>query len=659
MSEFSPEEVVALKETFREQAQELLESYSRHALDLENARRPGELLKVLQRVVHTVKGDSMSLEFDDLAKMAHRLEDLLHALRGSEQPLTRELVDLLLACGDAMSDLLTAYCAEPPRPPRDHSGVWARLDAALGAPTAPVSEAGSLRYRLAVTFSRDCQMRSVGTFLIRRRLEPLGRVLTAEPDPESPAIEQSRTWILVVESTAEPKDLRRAARIPGVSSRVSLRVLQEAPARQVDKGGAEWPGPNPQLSEPGVARSSASGNHLRVQVSKVDRIMNLVGELVIGRSMVAQILQDGSQGEGGLLERLSEANNFLGRSLTELQAAVLKIRMVPVETVFRRFPRVARDVALSSGKKVELEIQGSSTELDKSIIDVIGEPLIHLVRNAIDHGLETEEERRAAGKSPTGRLVIAAHYEGNHVHIRVEDDGRGVDIERVAARATELALVGREEAKTLDRQDLLHLIFSPGFSTRENVSTLSGRGIGLDVVQSTIESLKGTIDVATTPGAGTRFLIRLPLTVAILQALLVQAAGRVLALPLTSVIEIVKLAADHSASILGNDVFRFRERVIPLCRLQDLLDMEPHPEDEPKRGFVLVVGEAERRVAVLVEKIVGENELVVKPIEDPLARSPGIAGASILGDGKVVLILNVHGLTERRHRFNGRVETLG
>ena len=654
MSELSREEAAALKEVFREQAEELLEAYGRHALELGHVAKPGDVLKTLQRAVHTIKGDSMALEFDELAGMAHRLEDLLAALGSEAEPVGQAFIDLLLACGDAMSELLAAYCSVPSRSPKANASLEQRLDAALSALGSPVGADKARRMRLAVTFSRDCKMRSVGTFLIRQRLEPLASILATDPDPESPAIEKSRTWTLLIESAAGSKALQQAARVPGVSSRVSLRILEEVPVVRELSGPVETSPPSGSSNVP----SSSATNFLRVEVSKVDRIMNLVGELVIGRSMVAQVIQDLRDGGEGMAGRLSDASNFLGRSLTELQAAVLKIRMVPVDTVFRRFPRVVREVARASGKNVALEIRGASTELDKSIIDVIGEPLLHLVRNAIDHGVETEDERRTAGKPTVGRLALAAEYEGNHVHIVVEDDGRGVDVERVASRAADLGLVRREETKTLGRDEILNFVFAPGFSTRENVSTLSGRGIGLDVVKSTIESLKGTIDVTTAPAEGTRFLIRLPLTIAILQALLVRAAGRVFALPLTSVLEIVRLSASESGSILGKGVFRFRERVIPLFRLRELLDLEAREEEGGRKEFVLVIGEAERRMAVLVDKIVGEHELVVKPIEDPLARSPGIAGASILGDGKVVLILNVHRLTERRQRLFGRAELL-
>jgi two-component system chemotaxis sensor kinase CheA len=396
-----------------------------------------------------------------------------------------------------------------------------------------------------------------------------------------------------------------------------------------------------------------------MDVGKIDRVMNLVGELVIGRSMVSQALSELATADESAVSRLTAANNFLERTLTELQAVVLKIRMVPVDRVFRRFPRTVRDLAHSSGKEVELEIRGASTELDKSIVDALHEPLLHLVRNAIDHGIEPPDARLQAGKSRVAKLTLAAFYEGNHVHILIEDDGRGIDVEEVRHRAVELGAVGRQEIESLPQEEVLNVIFQPGFSTKTSVSTVSGRGIGMDVVRGAIESLKGTIDVKTKAGRGTEFLLRLPLTLAILKAILVESAGKIFAIPLSGVLEIVRLFAEEAGSVLGKGVMRQRDRVVPLVDLKEALGLESKTQGgKTDRAFVILVGEAERRLGLVVDKLHGEHELVVKPIEDPLVRSSGVAGASILGDGKVVLILNLRGIAEKRRRMGRRAEGL-
>ena len=360
--------------------------------------------------------------------------------------------------------------------------------------------------------------------------------------------------------------------------------------------------------------------------------MNLVGELVIGRPMVAQALADmsGDAIEGG------------------------------VEDLFQETVRVAqlvRDLAHSRGKKVELDIKGGMTELDKSIVDALGEPLLHLVRNAIDHGIETPEERSASGKAPKARLTLSAFYEGNHAHVVVEDDGRGIDLARVAQRAVTQGILEASQLDSLAPDEILNTIYQPGFSTADSVSDISGRGIGMDIVRESVANLKGVIELETAPGRGTRFLIRLPLTLAILRAVLVEVGDQIFAVPLTGVLEIIRLVPDQARTILGRGVLHWRDQVVPLVSLREALDV-PSKKGDDRGAFVLLVGEAERRIGLVADRLVGEQELVVKPIEDVLTRSPGIAGASILGNGRVVLILHTRGLLDRTVSLTRKVEAL-
>lgn len=668
----TPEEQAQLKEAFHVQTKEMLEDYTTATLELENSTERSEVLRVLERTVHTIKGDSMALAFTALAKLSHRMEDYLKGLRRIDH-LRRRDIDLLLACGDLLGELLEHYCTDSSQPLPDISATCEQLVPPSGDPlTREISLAGTL-FRITVTFAADCQMHSAGAFLIRQRLEKIGRVVGADPDPESDAIEDSPRWIIEVSSDAKPKELRRAAKVPGVTSRVVLKqrptsLHSEVEAAAPGDGGA---GAEVVKTKPQGSGSPASSELLRVEVSKIDRIMNLVGELVIGRSMVAQALSeladvtagvrtngDGDDGAGSAHDRLSDANGFLERSLTELQAAVLKIRMVPVEHVFRRFPRLVRDLAHSRDKKVELEIRGGLTELDKSIVDALGEPLLHLVRNALDHGLESPDERVRAGKPRTGRILLSAFYEGNHAHVVVEDDGRGIDVARIARHAVTRGLMESSQLDQMEPSEILNTIYQPGFSTKDEVSDVSGRGIGMDVVRESIENLKGVIELETAPGRGTRFLIRLPLTLAILRAVLVEVCDKAFAVPLTGVLEIVRLRPDEARSVLGRGVLRWRDQVVPLVSLQKALGLPPSTSTDTDRAFVLLVGEAERRVGLVAERLLGEQELVVKPIEDGLTRNPGIAGASILGNGRVVLILHTRGLLDDTISRSRKVEVL-
>jgi two-component system chemotaxis sensor kinase CheA len=607
----------------------------------------------------------MALGFDALAKLAHRLEDYFRGLRDSPV-LERQAIDLVLACGDTMTELLDAYCADPPKPIPSIESLCERLAPVVEPCTTEMvmveepAPRGRV-YRLTVWFAKDCQMRSAGAFLVRQRLSKLGRIRSANPDPESPEIETTPQWILELEASNGKEEIRRAAKVPGVTARVMLREQKLAAGAPIEPAPVEFEDEG-SFARTAPASATVVSDQLRVEVSKIDRIMNLVGELVIGRSMVTQALSEFSSGDlhGTAADRLGDANGFLERTMTELQAAVLKIRMVPVEHVFRRFPRVVRDLAHSRGRKVDLDIQGGLTELDKSIVDALGEPLLHLVRNAIDHGLESPRERELAGKAPTGTLKLAAFYEGNHAHVVVEDDGRGIDLARVGERAVALGLIEPSQLDAMTPSDILNTIYQPGFSTRETVSDISGRGIGMDVVRESIENLKGVIELSTAPGKGTRFLIRLPLTLAILRAVLVEVAGKAFAIPLTGVLEIVRLPRDRATSILGHGVLHWRDQVVPLVSLRAALGFPEceSPSTAHGRDFVLLVGEAERRVGLVAEGLLGEQELVVKPIEDPLARSPGVAGASILGDGRVVLILHTRGLLDKHVSLSRRVEVL-
>ncbi|GMR21956.1 MAG: chemotaxis protein CheA [Acidobacteriota bacterium] len=681
-SYLTPEEQAQLKEVFHAQTKEMLEEYGAKVLELESTAERSEVLRALERTVHTIKGDSMALALGELSKLSHRMEDYLKGLRRMDH-LRRQDIDVLLVCGDLLSELVEHYCIDSSTPLPDIGNLCERLVPPSDDPAnQEISLVGSL-FRITVSFARDCQMHSAGAFLVRQRLEKLGRIVSVEPDPESSAIEESSRWVLEVRSDAKPKELRRAAKVPGVTSRVVLKkqvaALALAGEPEAPDAGAEGSSSEPTRPKAQRGGGAQSSELLRVEVSKIDRIMDLVGELVIGRSMVAQALaelsaelsadrsdnvSDGLSGGWGDAigasshDRLSDANGFLEHTLTELQAAVLKIRMVSVEHVFRRFPRVVRDLAHAREKSVELEIQGGLTELDKSIVDALGEPLLHLVRNAIDHGLESPEERVRAGKPRSGRVLLSAFYEGNHAHVVVEDDGRGIDVAHVARQAVTQGLIESSQLDQMAPADILNTIYQPGFSTKDEVSDISGRGIGMDVVRESIENLKGVIELQTAPGRGTRFLIRLPLTLAILRAVLVEVSDRAFAVPLTSVLEIIRLRSDQARSILGRGVLQWRDQVVPLVSLSQALGLPPSVSEDSGRAFVLLVGEAERRIGLVAERLLGEQELVVKPIEDTLTRSPGIAGASVLGNGRVVLILHTRGLLDKTVSFARKVEVL-
>jgi len=382
-------------------------------------------------------------------------------------------------------------------------------------------------------------------------------------------------------------------------------------------------------------------NTLRVDAGRIDTVMNLVGELIIGKSMLQRTIAEFERrfAKDALRGKFSDALAFQSRILNELQKSVMKIRMVPVEQLFRRFPRIVRDVAKQRNKEIALEIAGQNTDLDKSILDALAEPLAHLIRNAADHGIESASERAAAGKPVNGTVRLDAYHEGDQVVIEVSDNGRGIDREKVIRRAIERGLMSATETSRMNEAEINHLIFTPGFSTAENVTEISGRGVGLDVVKSALDNLKGSIEIETEAGKGTTFRLIVPLTLASIQALLFHVAGRLYAVPIASVVEITRISEEEIHRVDDHEVFQLRQQVLTLVRLERLENLQA--AERSKRVFVVVIGAGSRRFGLAVDKLMGEEELVIKALEDQLVTSPLVSGASILGDGTIVLILNI------------------
>jgi two-component system chemotaxis sensor kinase CheA len=414
----------------------------------------------------------------------------------------------------------------------------------------------------------------------------------------------------------------------------------------------------PSVPEPALATASTGpDNVLRVDAERIDSVLNLVGELILAKSMLQQaLLEFGERFPKDILRgKFSDAMAFQGRVLNDLQHSVMKIRMVPVDQLFRRFPRIVRDVGRTCGKEVELSIRGGQTDLDKSILDAIAEPLTHLVRNAVGHGIESAEERVRAGKRPQGTLRLGAFHQGNQVVIEVTDDGRGIDPEKVRQRALSQGLIKPEQAARMTEAETLELILQPGFSTAEEITELSGRGVGLDVVQSVLGRLKGTVQIETTKGRGTTFRLRLPLTLAIIRALMFRVEGRLYALPLNAVAEIARTIESEIHQVEHYDVLQLRNDVLPLLRLG--AKPPSGPESAQRKIFVLVIHSGERKFGLIVDALEGEDELVIKALDDQSISTDLVSGASILGDGKVVLILNMIALMERFTR--GRADAKG
>lgn len=451
--------------------------------------------------------------------------------------------------------------------------------------------------------------------------------------------------------------LARAAE-GGTPPSAASRVAQAPPApreapRAPDSGAppaarasAEGRGASgPAAPAEAAGRSPQGEQTIRVDVERLDSLMNLVGELVLAKNRLTRLrgqMEERLEGEN-LVEDLAETSSQIDLVASDLQLAVMKTRLVPIDKVFRKFPRMVRDLSRSLGKEMRLEIQGENTELDKSVVEVIGDPLVHLIRNAADHGVEGPEARAAAGKAREGRIRLAACHEGNHIVVTVEDDGKGMDPEVLKRKAVEKGLVSAQEAASMTPKEAFNLIFAPGFSTAQVVTNVSGRGVGMDVVKTNIAQLNGLIDIDSTLGGGTRVDVRIPLTLAIIQALLVRTGAEVYAVPLVSVVETVRVEPQEIKTVDRSPVLRLRDRVVPLLRTDQIFGI-PTARKEKGREYVVILGMAEKRVGLVVDALVGEEEVVIKSLGSYLTDTPGIAGATIRGDGRVTLIVDVNQL---------------
>lgn len=438
-------------------------------------------------------------------------------------------------------------------------------------------------------------------------------------------------------------------------------IVKAAPVAQVPQAAqpAQAPAPQPKAAP---KQEAAKPTHqatqveqtIRVDVSRLDSLVNLVGELVLSRNMLSQIageLENKFENEY-LVEQLLVATNAIGMNTTELQLAIMKTRMIAIGKVFNKFPRVVRDIARDTGKEIELIISGEETELDKQVIESIGDPLLHMIRNSCDHGVETPEVRLSKGKPRMGTVNLSAYHEGNHVVIEIKDDGAGMDPDKLKRKAIEKGVITVDEANNMDDKQAFSLIFKAGFSTAEKITNISGRGVGMDVVRTNIEKLNGIITIDSKINEGSTFYLKLPLTLAIIQALLVEVAGETFAIPLASVVETVRITNEEIHSFEGSEVLKLRDRVLSLIRLDEAFALDELEQDEI---YVVVVALAEKQLGFIVDKLIGQEEIVIKSLGDYLGGNPGIAGATITGDGRVRLILDVAGVIEVAQNMPRRI----
>ena len=683
-------------------AHEHLQSLNDGLLGLEDNAEDLSILNEIFRNAHTLKGMSATMGYNKIAELTHEMEDVLDMLRKEQLKVTSDIIDTLFKCIDSLEQMINNVANGDPEDLIDVSDLVAKLSAILrgetsresgnqgnrelekSAPAAQPAPADNLNVGevdleltdtdkkliaeaeksgmrgvyIKVTLADTCLLKSARSYMVMNALEELGDVIRTIPpteDLEQEAFERAFEVLLITSAeeaaiqdavmsiseidSADTQQLilattpKPAPAQPAPTPKPSAPATSPAPPPTPKPSApATKPAPAPAPANPAQKKSHA-GQSVRVDIEKLDTLMNLMGELVINKVRLEQI------GQTHRLSELTETLEQMDRVTTDLQNIVMKVRMVPVSQVFNRFPRMVRDVTKELNKEINLTIEGEETELDRTVIDEIGDPIMHLLRNSLDHGIEMPDEREAKGKPRIGEVGLIARHEGNNVVIMVTDDGKGIDADIIRRKAVEKGLYSQEEVDQMDDADAVRIVFLPGFSTAEKISDISGRGVGMDVVRSKIESLSGQVDVETHVNEGSVFKIKLPLTLAIIQAMLVQVQNEMYAIPLASIDSTLSVQLNDISTVQNNEVIVLRGEIIPIIRMEETLRV-PHFKDTSEL-FVVVVHAGDSKAGIVVDKLIGQQEIVIKTLGNLFMGLKMFSGATVLGDGRVALILDV------------------
>ncbi|WP_371371242.1 chemotaxis protein CheW [Sporomusa aerivorans] len=682
---------------FLEESREHLQTLNNCLLDLENDPGSLSVLDEIFRSAHTIKGMSATMGFTTIAELTHEMENVLDLLRKGTLHADDAITDILFKCVDTLEQLvenvasnsdttieikpliskLTAIAKGEFVP----SGAKGQPETAVKEAEAEVSPVETIKlddteinvvkaakkqgiecYEVHVRLRTGCLLKSARAYMVMNALEELGEVIKSIPaveELEKENFEYSFQVVVLADVESEKveatvssiSEVEEVVVIPSAMAEIKEKAPEAAASQTADAvpkktenkpatEKSEKPAVIEHNNASAVDKKLKSGQSVRVDIDKLDSLLNLVGELVINKTRLEQI---------GLTHRLTELVETIeqmDRVTTDLQAVVMKVRMVPVGQVFNRFPRMVRDLSRELNKEVNLIIQGEETELDRTVIDEIGDPLVHLLRNSIDHGIEHPTERQAKGKNPIGEIRLIARHEGNNVIIMVEDDGKGINAEIIKQKAVEKGLITSAEADKLETSEAVRLVFLPGFSTAETVTDVSGRGVGMDAVKTKIESLGGMVDVETKINEGSKFKIRLPLTLAIIQALLVKVCEEIYAIPLGTIDSTINITPQDIKTIQNQEVILLRGQIIPIVRLANVLNVPATCNHNQEELFVVIVHMGEYRAGIIVDTLIGQQEIVIKSMGKLLAGIKVIAGATILGNGQVALILDVGALKQ-------------
>ena len=667
---------------FLDESHEHLQSLNEGLLRLEENMEEISAVNDIFRNAHTLKGMSATMGFAKIAELTHEMEDVLDLVRKEQLKLNEDIMDTLFKCLDSLEQMVDSVGNGEAEDVVDVSDLVAKLSsiskgtpapaeaapsaAAAAAPAADgassdlgiddididvmkkAKEAGMNIFHVKVTLMESCVLKAARSVMVMHALDEVGDVIKSVPPAED--LEQEKfehSFDVVIATSADTEAVKNAVDTVSEIEDIGVEELDpDALGKQIEPAPAQTaPSAAPAAKKPAApakkagaksapaAKKPHQSQSVRVDIEKLDTLMNLMGELVINKVRLEQIGQTHRMSD--LMETLEQMDRVTG----DLQNIVMKVRMVPVSAVFNRFPRMVRDVSKELGKEINLTIEGEETELDRTVIDEIGDPIMHLLRNSLDHGVESPDAREAKGKSRVGEVGLIARHEGNNVVIMITDDGAGIDADKIRRKAVEKGMISQSEADSLDDADAVRLIFLPGFSTAEQITDISGRGVGMDVVRSKIEALSGHVDVETHIDEGSIFKIKLPLTLAIIQAMLVRVQEEMYAIPLTSIDSTINIEPTDIQTVQNKEVIVLRGEIIPIIRMEEALQV-PHTKDSDEH-FVVVVHAGEAKAGIVVDNLIGQQEIVIKTLGNLFAGLKLFGGATVLGDGRVALILDV------------------
>ncbi|WQY10611.1 chemotaxis histidine kinase/response regulator CheAY2 [Helicobacter pylori] len=656
-----------IMEDFLVEAFEMNEQLDQDLVELEHNPEDLDLLNRIFRVAHTIKGSSSFLNLNILTHLTHNMEDVLNRARKGEIKITPDIMDVVLRSIDLMKTLLVTIRDTGSDTNNDKENEIEEAVKQLQAITSQNLEGAKETSGTKETPQKENKEEVKEENKENKAKAPTTENLTSDnPLADEPDLDYANMSAEEVEAEIErllnkrqEADKERRAQ-KKQEAKQEVTPTKEPPKTETPKAPkTETKAKAKADTEENKAPSIGVEQTVRVDVRRLDHLMNLIGELVLGKNRLIRIYSDVEERYDGekFLEELNQVVSSISAVTTDLQLAVMKTRMQPVGKVFNKFPRMVRDLSRELGKSIELIIEGEETELDKSIVEEIGDPLIHIIRNSCDHGIEPLEERRRLNKPETGKVQLSAYNEGNHIVIKISDDGKGLDPVMLKEKAIEKGVISEKDAEGMSDREAFNLIFKPGFSTAKVVSNVSGRGVGMDVVKTNIEKLNGIIEIDSEVGVGTTQKLKIPLTLAIIQALLVGVQEEYYAIPLSSVLETVRISQDEIYTVDGKSVLRLRDEVLSLVRLSDIFKVDAILESNSD-VYVVIIGLADQKIGVIVDYLIGQEEVVIKSLGYYLKNTRGIAGATVRGDGKITLIVDVGAMMDMAKSIKVNITTL-